>query len=234
MKITRLIYIIPITLFMLTGAALANDRGIEGVGGSLQPIKGEHLSVQMVEETVNMNIYPTYYDVTARFIFHNDGKAVKVKMGFPETGYGDVDALKYKDKSAFIYFKSYVDGRRAKVTRVIMSPGEDHYTAYWVKEVPFKAGQTRKVTVYYRSPIGSWVFGLFSSYSFTGGNWKGKVNKTDFTAILHIPKDYTNIYSDPEELKAIKKGNKITFTKRDWEADGYINIFMEKKRPEIQ
>ena len=52
-------------------AVFANDRGIEGVGGTFRVMKNEHPSIGMVSENIFMDIHPGYYDVIAEFNFKN-------------------------------------------------------------------------------------------------------------------------------------------------------------------
>src|SRR5688500_15311611 len=101
MRVTTLL----IVLLSCSLSAWANDSVIVGIGGSLQPLEGEHKSICMVREHVRMIILPGYtYRVTADFVFHNDGPATTVMMGCPESGGGDVDPNRYKKRSGFKSF----------------------------------------------------------------------------------------------------------------------------------
>ena len=134
------------SLMLFTMPSYANDRSIDGVGGQLFPMKGEHSSVSMLSEIVKMDIYEQYYDVKVEFIFQNkSANTVKVKMGFPEGGHGGITAADYKTKSAFTKFATFIDGSPVKAERVLMDYNEyaEFYKAYWVKDVTFKPWQKK-------------------------------------------------------------------------------------------
>lgn len=70
---------------ILVAPAQANDSAVTGVGGRWKRLDKEHSSVKMVSETVDIWIRGReFYTTEANFVFHNDGPAVVVEMGFPE------------------------------------------------------------------------------------------------------------------------------------------------------
>lgn len=215
--------IVALVLGCSVSAAQANDSAVQGVGGSLQPLKGEHSQVRMVRETVRLDIYRNYYDVNVRFIFHNDGRATVTAMGFPEGAYGDVSD---ENKTAYRGFKSKVDGRVVKVVRHALKgeEGSQEYRALWVKKVPFKRGQSRSVEVSYRAPLGqSAGMGInrFAAYDFTGGNWRGKVDRSDLICVFHT--SATSILSTwfgNNELAMRRDNRTWKYSWTNWEAQG--------------
>jgi hypothetical protein len=169
-------------------AAVANDTAVTGVGGTAHRLNREHASVRMVSEHVGITVFPGVYEVTATFVFHNDGPACTVEMGFPESGVGDIDAPAMRRTTGFQGFRTWVDGAPASATRKTADVQEFTYKAFWVKSVEFAAGQTRTVKVQYRAKPGSVSLGSrFVSYRFSGGNWKGKVERSDLDIYLHLP-----------------------------------------------
>jgi hypothetical protein len=208
-------------LLCLPVSVLANDTAVEGIGGSWQPLKGEHRSVSMTRERVRMDVYRTYYQATADFEFHNNGPATTVLMGFPETGYGDVPERR---TTAFSNFTTAVDGRRVPVLRQTSHDSMFNYKAYWVKRVPFTRNQTRRVRVRYRAPVGMAAsLGLerFAPYSFTGGNWRGSVGEASLTVTMHMPGTHVvNATFDDEVLAPQRRGNRFTYQWKNWQAQG--------------
>jgi hypothetical protein len=240
-KLVTLIIIILIAYILACTLAYANDQDIVGIGGSLKILNGENPSIQMVSEIVTMDIYPTYYDVKASFIFLNHSNSITVKMGFPETGHGGINLDAIKTTPGFINFSTYVDGTLTPAKRMMVSvnDGYGQYKAYWVKEVPFKAKQQRKVDVVYRSKVGDIALpGLFAEYNFTGGNWYGKVKESRFIATLHLPVTYevhfdgeynASFYgSNDTRINLKPEGNRLYFSQKNWEAEGYIRILLKK------
>jgi hypothetical protein len=162
-------------------AGLANDGAIDGVGGRVGFMDGEHPSIRMTKEWVRVELNPASYAVAATFIFANDGPATSVRMGFPESGGGDGVG---GNTSTFLRFRTAVDGQPIAATRRLARGGQD-FQAFWVKTVAFAAGQTREVRVEYTSRYGDSVEGDFSAaYDFTGGNWKGMVAESNL--LVHV------------------------------------------------
>lgn len=209
----------------------ANDSGIEGVGGRWRFLRGEHPNVRMVSERVELDVYERDQNVRAAFVFHNDGAACSVKMGFPESGFGDGFE---KKRSSFRDFATFVDGTRVPVARQLASaqPDEERADAFWVKTVRFKRGQTRRVTVSYRAPLGSSVsraIETFASYQFTGGNWRGLVSRSDLMVRLHAPGTWAVLPQLGETalpMNARENGQIATFSRiwRNWQAQADFNI----------
>lgn len=155
------------------GTSPADDSWYVGIGGSPRSIK-QHPSVRMVQETVRIN--PITGRVHAEFIFQNEGKAVNVPMGFPESGEKELSAL--RGRSGFLSFASYVDGDRINVKRRVISSNDDsEYRIWWTKEVRFEENQRRTVTVEYEAE-GGWDTGGRGWFDYvlgTGATWKGKI-----------------------------------------------------------
>ncbi|MBI5402920.1 MAG: hypothetical protein HY959_05940 [Ignavibacteriae bacterium] len=224
---------IALFLLLLSINCYSNDSGIIAIGGTWIVMKDEHPSVQMESEKIEMNVYADYYDVTAEFIFKNIGGECSVYMGFPESGFGDMNS--YKDSvSAFLKFSTEVDGIMAEVRRERVR-GEfndyDAYLAYWIKEVSFKEGQMRKVTVKYRSPLGTGISAFYNGtdnfvrYTFSGGNWQGKVTESNLKIYFHIPVEVR-----PNEKFDLKKvGDHYEYNRTFWEAEEYFGVVFKIK-----
>lgn len=229
----KILLLILVLFFVIVPRGYSNDSGIIAVGGTWVVMKGEHPSVQMESEKIEMNVYADYYDVTAEFIFRNNGGECSVYMGFPESGFGDMNS--YKDSvSAFIKFSTTVDGVNIEAKRERVR-GEfndyDAYLAYWIKEVSFKEGQTRKVTVKYRSPLGTGISAFYNGsdnfvrYTFSGGNWQGKVKESKLKIYFHIPVEVR-----PSEQFDIKKVDEhYEYNRTFWEAEEYFGVVFKVK-----
>lgn len=214
---------VALTLLGFPASSKANDAPIEGVGGSWRPLQGEHKSVRMVREQIRINVYRHYYVTTAEFEFHNLGAAANVAMGFPESGFTWRLAPKQK---GFTRFASWADGRRIRTTRKVLHSDADQYQALWIKRVPFKAGQHRKIRVRYRSRLGG---ANHIAYSFSGGNWRSDVQSSELKIVLHIPHTVARdlSFSKPGEwsvsLSMRRRGRNLSYSWKNWQAEGSFN-----------
>lgn len=230
----RLTTLIVFFLLIFTMPSNANDREIVGIGGSLKVLSGESKDISMESEDISMLIKKDIYKVVVNFIFKNySSKNVTMKMGFPESGHGDIDVKSVLTKTAFISFKSYINGKSVETKRKNIyqhDPNNDYsYQTYWVKDVFFKPNETLKVKVEYTSKMGNVALpGIFAEYNFTGGNWKGKVKKSTLTAKLDLPKEY-EYFLDERSKDVVVKKNMLYFSKTNWEADYYLPLFFLNK-----
>ena len=203
--------------------SIPNDSGIEAVGGTWIVMKGEHPSIQMEREKININVYEKYYDVEAKFIFKNLGDSCSVFMGFPETGGGDIEYNRV-DSSRFLSFSTSVNGKNVEVIRVLAKKDfdDEEYIAYWIKYVSFEKGETKKVIVKYRSPLGGRAdrHRHFISYNFSGGNWFGKVLESKLNLYFHMPVEL----SDDSNKGLVKKSDRYTYYRTNWEAEEYFYV----------
>ena len=225
------------------GDSHANDFGVSGVGGSWRPLKGQHRSVRMVRENVRINIYakydnnagfymPSYCDVTADFTFQNTGPAVTVSMAFPERGEGAGET----GESGFTNFATYVNGTKTKVRRVVTKLEKDgdvygNYQALWVKQVPFKRGETKSVRVRYRAEPGSAAdVGSFASYDFTGANWRGDVAESTLTVKMDSHCKFLKSTFNSKKLAMKANAGEYSTRWTNWQAQGRFQFWFTVPR----
>jgi hypothetical protein len=218
-----------------------NDGAIAGVGGSLTLLKGEHRDIQMVREVVQMTLDAKGYQTTVDFVFKNHGTTnINVQMGFPETGSGDVDDN--PTKSAMAGYSTWVDGAKVPVKWVPVKTNDSgEYKAHWIKTVPFKAGQTRKIRVQYRSDYGTHVgpdLNKSVAYDFTGGNWKDKVEQSELQILFKrggswiLAGQITPSGGEMGAVKFVQKGNLLTKVWTNWEAQADFFLSLGQTLPE--
>lgn len=215
-------------LILLASSVRADDSAVTGASGHVHRLGGEHTSVRMVSETVDIRVRDfASYTTDATFVFHNDGAATTVKMGFPEWGHDEGGGNIDKKRSSFYEFATWADGRRLNARRQWNNKDE----AFWVKEVPFRAGQTRRVRVRFRSPFGDssgmpgsrWI-----QYGFTGGNWKGKLDRARLT--LHLDREGTYLLKGSiEKSKPVfaRNGSDFSWTWTNWGAEDYFSVSLD-------
>lgn len=211
-------------LLLFAAPASANDSRVTGVGGRWRQLQGEDSSVRMVSETVDIRIRGCgFYTTEANFIFHNDGPAKTVEMGFPEAAWGDVYVAGLRRKSGFTHFQTWVDGAPIRATRRISHFDGMEVAALWVKRVRFRAGQTRRVKVAYRSEFGNsagYLSTWWIKYDFTGGNWKGKVESSLLT--VHFERPGTFLVDKNPEISTqrfVRRGHNFVYQWRNWQAE---------------
>lgn len=217
--------IVALSLFLLFGKFLyANSGPMEYFsGGSLKPMTGEHKSIQMKSELVEIYLYEGYYRVIATFYFENFGDSTTVIMGFPENFNTDIPVkyVEIQDSiSGFNSVKCFVDGEEVEIKRYsldrIFSGSTDYFNTfqtYWIKKVKFEKNQKRKVVVDY-TVNNDYSFGKME-YNFTGGNWYKNVEHSKLViqpmGIFDPPMPY------PKGVEF--KNGKYVFEKFNWEAD---------------
>lgn len=220
--------IFALWLLFICSYVKADDGAIFGIGGTVAPMK-QHPTVRMVRERVDIKLHKDGAVVRCRFVFRNEGPATIVKMGFPEQAIGDIGSIK---KSAYGYFRSWVDGKKANVRFV---PSARTYTtvyrAWHVKAVPFMANQTRIVEDEYSSEYGGdasdnkW----FSYILRSGKNWKGSIGE----AVISVDGSeiWSYRYPKPDNIYPhyVRKGKNIVWKLRNLEPDKDITINLNRR-----
>lgn len=161
-------------VLLLPSAVLANDAWEIYVGSekAVQP----HPHIRMAQEYITMDVGERSAWVTCTFWFRNEGPKSKVKMAYPDEAYSTHEDGPY---SQLRQFRSWVDGKRVSTRfRMIGQNG------FQLKDVPFGAGQSRKVVNRYRMKLGSCAsrdnfYVRMLSYTFsTGASWKGNIGRS--------------------------------------------------------
>lgn len=220
-------------LFALSVAAQADDASISF--GGTPKLMSSHPSVRMVSEHIRVTIGDKSTQVDCTFAFQNDGPACNVRMGFPNAGYGaeetgyDEQVSDSHEKktplapyNGFTSFKSFVDGKPAKVTLI----GEKEKPSSWyTKTVSFAKGQRHLVRDTYTVLNGmamtnsNALIQQFHYVMSTGASWKGpigsvivdvrfnrKTMKTDLKAVDEATVNGGQLFS-AKDLKSREKGN---------------------------
>jgi hypothetical protein len=215
-KVKMIRKVAGICLALLSVSARPDDSYVDGVGGSVKPMRG-HKTIRMVSERVDM--WLPKGEVRAQFVFKNEGPATVVEMGFPECGTYPIRGGK---RTAFRYFRSLVDGKRFTVKRMVQR-GDDAwgYQHWWVKKVPFAKGQTRKVVCEYAANPDDMGRGWYAfDYRLdTGGSWKGNIGEAVIVAHFADPKAQTIETVSPDP--AGKSGDKIVWRCMNFKPEAY-------------
>ncbi len=222
-RIISLVVMLVPTLY-----ASANDTAVRGIGGSVAAM-ASHPSIRMVSENVSAKIGWDTANVCCRFVFKNEGKAISVKMGFPEQASGDVSPIK---RPAFKSFRSWVDGKPVN-TRFIPSRRSEsddlEYIAWHVKDVAFAAGQTMLITNKYETPLGLDSMGgkIFKYILKTGKNWKGNINYAKIAVDVSEPSRFYRIIASPQGY--VQRSGKVIWVFKNFEPNEDVFIRLEPR-----
>ncbi len=228
---------------LITAPCFANDASFSGIVGSPTLSKGEHRAIRMESEKVILTLRPANkFETNASFVFVNDSaKAVAVKMGFPETNYGDG----WEDggqKVGFQKFATTVNGRAVRAKRTILNSDGD---VWWIKTVSFAPRERVNVRVMATSEVGGSVdysMNRALSYHFTGGNWKGLVARSDLEVRIPQPGLWVASGSswDEKRMKTIdwkptvEVKNGVAYLRkswRNWQAQSAVNVGIRRVMP---
>ncbi|MBX3114229.1 MAG: DUF4424 family protein [Fimbriimonadaceae bacterium] len=216
----------------LVASVLLNDSSFSAQSGNPKPMASTN--VQMVSADIKVKI-PSC-EVMVTYQFHNTtNKATTVTMAFPEEGY---DASLENKKTWFKCFKSWIDGVE---TEVIAKRVDDKdydpdfgYKVWWVKDVPFKANQSRIVANTYVSQPGSSAMPdkFFAYIVHTAKNWKGNVKKLRLELdVSGLPKGkHFAVQSKPNKIT----GNKLAWFWENFEPSTQNDLFVQWPHPEFE
>jgi hypothetical protein len=180
--------LIAVTFFLiLPFTAEADDGGIS-FGGSPHLLKS-HKSVSMLREVVKIDIHDKLISVDCLFVFHNQGPACTVRMGFPDHGEGAQEPYQGDPvptgpqlHATFKSYKSYVDGKLVP-TKVV--PTDDRSLYWHTKTVMFKANSDCTIRDLYTLPPGKQVTdenGMYNQTYYvlqTGSSWHGPIKMAE-------------------------------------------------------
>ncbi len=190
--------------------------------------------VQMVSADIKIKV-PSCA-VTVTYLFHNTSKrTTTVTMGFPEEGY---DASLDEQKTWFKSFKSWIDGVETQVMAKRVNDKDFDpdfgYKVWWVKDVSFKAGQSRIVANAYVSQPGSSAMPnkFFEYIVHTAKNWKGNVKKLRLELDVSALKSGTrySVYTTPNKVE----GNKLAWFWENFEPSEANDLNVAWPHPEFE
>lgn len=168
-------------LLLASSVALANDSSF-GAAGTPYPRPTPSRDIRMVSESVTVRLSQQTARVTCLFVLANEGGSQRVRIGFPEETFGDVS-----ERGLIRWFRSYVNDRPVAVKRVVIEPVDSGGTfAWWIKEVAFARGETKRIRNEYEIQLSENVLGIrwFSYILRTGASWKGRIGRATVTVDL--------------------------------------------------
>lgn len=198
-----------------------NDAEIVGVGGAVKQLGGTS-KVVMQSERVKLTLPAG--KVSTDFTFRNDGSATRVQMGFPEEGYNSMPTK--ENPTFFEKFESWVDGKKTPVKPMTAEWDDDMmtYSVWWVKEVAFAKGQSRRVLNKYSAPLGGSANGthFFQYILETGATWHDTIGDAVIEADVAGLRPGTAFSATPAGY--VRKGNRLVWHWKDFEPAAGMNI----------
>lgn len=181
--------VVSIALTVLAAtSALADDGGVENVGGAITLMQG-HPHVRMLSEKVVARIGVDSVHVDCLFFLKNEGPADSVLIGFPDQSYSPDGEIPPNNS-----FRSWVDDREVVCTPVAGEGHGDGSSIYWwTKRVWFPAGATRVVRNRYTA-VPSFVVDRSQGFEYilwSGASWKGAIGRAEIVFVLRgIPRSW--------------------------------------------
>ena len=213
-------------LLVAATPTLANDASFSGIAGSPTLTKGEHAQIRMESEKVVLTLRANnLFETDARFVFVNDSnRAATVRMGFPETNYGD-GWEDNGEKTGFKKFATTVNGRAVAAKRTVIN--RENGDVWWIKTVNFAPHERVNIRVMATSELGGsvdYMFGRALSYNFTGKNWKGLVSRSDLEVRIPLSGTWAAVGDSWDEdiekrvawKPTVEVKNGVAYLRRSW------------------
>jgi hypothetical protein len=178
------------------GHATAQSAAL--VWGGNPKVLSKESSVHMDSEKIKLKIGHTWTSVTCAFVLRNDGPACKVRIGFPDQGWGP-KADSDDEDAKLGSFQAFVDGK--KTTTEPVSGEEGGASIVWhERTIPFTRHQTRYILDQYKVRTGTAIASgnipihEVAFLMHTGSSWKGPIKKVNVVAEFDedlVPDDIT-------------------------------------------
>lgn len=232
-------------LLLAATPSLANDASFSGIAGSPTLSKGEHTQIRMESEKVVLTLRAgDLFETDANFVFVNDSnRATTVRMGFPETNYGDG----WEGDGSRVGFKKFattVNGRAVAAKRTIID--RENGNVWWIKTVSFAPRERKNVRVMATSELGGSVDYMFHralSYNFTGKNWKGLVSRSDLEVRIPLAGNWMAVgdsWNEGADKRTswkpnVEVKNGVAYLRkswRNWQAQSVTTIGVRRVMPD--
>jgi len=196
---------VPATVGMLclllgrASTVSADDGGIANVGGAATLLKDQG-HIRMLSEVVRARVSTKTIEVDCVFVMENHGPADTVLIGFPDRSSG-ADA----NASPMRSFRSWVDGVEVPCETLSDAErtGDQQWSYWWTKRVPFAAGSTRVIRDHYVAEPGYSVDGsqTFQYVLETGASWAGTIGSAEIVVTFDGISSHWIRSVDPEPIR---------------------------------
>ena len=211
---------LALLLLTLVASVAHADDGWWSSAGGLGSFGKSHPSIRMVREDLKITFLDDMQaSVMVDFVFRNEGAATKVTMAFPE---------EYESRvgKSLERFQTFVDGKRTSVRRKITErpdskEGDSTGKAVWLKEVTFRAKQTRRIRVTYVGFVSGNTSGDrgFHYTLLTGASWKGPIGECAITVDWRKLKNLCPPFTDLTNTWTAPSHRVQRYVLKNWEPD---------------
>ena len=204
----------------------ANDTFFYIAGGNIIPVEQNQTNVEMKEETINMELFDSYYSITVDFIFYNNGGDENLLVGFPYLlqKQGGMTITSIYD------FKTWVNDvlvEHSNNSIKISEQGVFERIANhaFTKNVNFPSREITRIKVQYNADYGEVPYEIMASYYYGSGRpWDKNIGKITINIRNNINKFDAWIYQF--DIPRINASDHIK-----WQGDT-MRITLENVEPE--
>lgn len=198
--------------FLLLPTTFADEAWLGGTGSNASSPNGQSPDIQMVNETINLEIHPPisyepfdstmpkaggYTNVDVQYLFKNHSNtAVTVKMGFPETCRESFNCSHESDpdlqpnSTILNEFKAFLNGQEIAVTFEEGTRDPETYTTtnWYTSSVTFAPNEEKTIRNTYWITHSHYKYDSWTNYTLeTGATWKGVIEEVNVIAKLIPP-----------------------------------------------
>lgn len=206
------------TLF--TGGLSADDAWVEAGGGSVSMREGSNSNIQMVAESIRIDLYDEYFLTDASFVFYNYGQTTDLQVGFPEFFSGTQEPNHLRS------FKTFVNDIPVPFTIIQgKDRGNVEIQRWYVKEVHFLSRSMTVSRVMYEAPMAQ--YGQYRSAEYlygTGRVWRDAIGKL----VIHI-RDHSDHWIERIEFMTAEN-NRVDYLVENTN-ENTVTVFVSNLEP---
>lgn len=146
--------------------------------------------IRLIYEKITVDLTPDSSFVNCYFRLHNEGKARKVQIGYPNMGY-----YSYNNQRSFNFNPINVFENGIKINgistyvpdSVNISNNDNNNKPWYLWDTNFRANETKVIVVTYSLPHGIVKNDLYYKFDYllsTGAGWKGKIDTAEIIVNL--------------------------------------------------
>lgn len=146
--------------------------------------------IRLIYEKITVDLTPDSSFVNCYFRLHNEGKARKVQIGYPNMGYYSYNNQRSFNLNTINVFEDgiKINGISTYVPdSVNISNNDNNNKPWYLWDTNFRANETKVIVVTYSLPHGIVKNDLYYKFDYllsTGAGWKGKIDTAEIIVNL--------------------------------------------------
>ena len=178
-----------ILFIVIINSLYANDAWVDSSGGSIKLFDNKNSNIQMVSETIKIDLYNNYYEMDIEFNFFNYGETIELQVGFPEYTWGTT-----LDINNIINFNTTVNNERVEFdvinnlnfTPRYNSDSSFNIKSWYVRNIIFETNNYTVTRVHYRANYsGAGPYNTIVYLYGTGSTWKDNIDQMKIEVVNH-------------------------------------------------